>query len=104
MSVMQYSVPSRTIVKYLIVGVGGAGCNVVNRLVESGIDAARCIVVDTSAATRKNSLAGTVIQIGEHITGGIGTGGDTEKGRLAAGAAADRFEELFANVKHFFLG
>ena len=47
MAILQFSAPERTVIDLKVVGVGGAGCHVINRLIESGFDAARCIAIDT---------------------------------------------------------
>ena len=57
-----------------VIGVGGAGNNAVNRMVESGIKGVDFIAVNTDRQALQNSKANTKIQIGEKITRGLGAG------------------------------
>ena len=70
--------------KIRVIGVGGAGNNAVNRMIEAGIMSADYIVVNTDAQTLALSKADNRIQIGVQLTKGLGAGADPEIGRLAA--------------------
>jgi cell division protein FtsZ len=67
-----------------VIGVGGAGCNAVNRMIESGIEGVEFIAMNTDAQSLQTCYAETKIQLGESLTRGLGSGGDPEKGRAAA--------------------
>ncbi|OGR88245.1 MAG: cell division protein FtsZ [Elusimicrobia bacterium RIFCSPLOWO2_01_FULL_60_11] len=68
-----------------VVGMGGGGGNAVNRMIQSNIKNVEFIVANTDAQwLRHSSLAPVRIQLGTHLTKGLGAGGDPEKGRLAA--------------------
>lgn len=71
-------------VKIKIVGVGGGGSNVVNRMIGKGTDTVQCISINTDDGAVKNSKADSVLQIGLKTTQGLGAGADAEKGRLSA--------------------
>ena len=67
-----------------VIGVGGAGNNAVNRMIDAGISSAEYIAVNTDAQILSCSKAKTKIQIGAHLTKGLGAGADPEIGRAAA--------------------
>ncbi|MDE6412181.1 MAG: cell division protein FtsZ [Clostridia bacterium] len=70
--------------KIRVIGVGGAGNNAVNRMIDAGIMSAEYIVVNTDAQTLALSKAQNRIQIGRELTKGLGAGADPEIGRAAA--------------------
>ncbi len=67
-----------------VIGVGGAGNNAVNRMIEAGITSAEYIAVNTDAQTLARSKAQTKVQIGLVKTKGLGAGAEPEIGREAA--------------------
>ena len=67
-----------------VIGVGGAGNNAVNRMVESGIRGVEFISVNTDRQALQLSKAGTKIQIGEKITRGLGAGANPDIGAQSA--------------------
>ena len=70
--------------KIKVIGVGGAGNNAVNRMVESGIRGVEFISVNTDRQALQESKAGTKIQIGEKITRGLGAGANPDIGAQSA--------------------
>ena len=70
--------------RIIVVGVGGAGNNAVNRMVEDTIAGVEFIGVNTDKQALAMSKAPTVIQIGEKITKGLGAGAKPEVGQQAA--------------------
>ena len=67
-----------------VIGVGGAGNNAVNRMVEAGIKGVDFISVNTDRQALQKSKAGTKIQIGEKITRGLGAGANPDIGAQSA--------------------
>ncbi len=68
-----------------VIGVGGAGCNALNNMVDHGIVGVELVAVNTDLQALKRCAPGiSVLQIGEKITRGLGAGGDPELGRKAA--------------------
>ena len=72
-----------------VVGVGGAGCNAVNRMIESGIKNVDFIAINTDIQALAKSLAPTKIQIGQKLTKGLGAGADPKVGEEAANEDRD---------------
>jgi len=70
--------------KIKVIGVGGAGNNAVNRMIESGVKGVDFIVANTDLQVLNNSKAPVKIQIGTELTNGLGAGAKPEIGREAA--------------------
>lgn len=79
---MEKEVNDNAIIK--VIGVGGAGNNAVNRMIQSGIKGVEFISVNTDRQALKNSNASTKIQIGEKITRGLGAGANPDIGAQSA--------------------
>ncbi len=73
-----------SVVNIKVIGVGGAGNNVVNRMVRGGMQGVEFIAVNTDKQALNVSSANQKIQIGEKLTGGQGAGSDPEVGRKSA--------------------
>ncbi|MCS7253682.1 MAG: cell division protein FtsZ [Armatimonadota bacterium] len=67
-----------------VVGVGGGGGNAINHMIEWGLKGVEFVVINTDVQDLAKSLAENKVQIGQRITGGLGTGGNPEIGRQAA--------------------
>ncbi|MGD0713926.1 MAG: cell division protein FtsZ [Gaiellaceae bacterium] len=80
-----------------VVGVGGAGLNAVNRMIDAGINEVEFIGVNTDIQALHMSDAPGKIHIGRELTQGLGSGSDPEVGRLAA-------EEGYDQLKHALRG
>ena len=72
------------VVNIKVIGVGGAGNNVINRMIEAGVEGVDFIVVNTDKQDLNKSNCKTKIQIGEKLTGGMGAGSKPEIGRKSA--------------------
>ncbi len=80
---------SEAAAKIIVVGVGGAGNNAVNRMVDEGVVGVEFIGVNTDKQALQFSKAPTVMQIGEKLTKGLGCGGRPEIGTKAAEESAE---------------
>jgi len=80
-----------------VVGVGGAGLNAVNRMIDAGISEVDFVAVNTDIQALHMSDAPQKIHIGRDLTGGLGSGADPDVGRRAA-------EEGYDQVKHALRG
>jgi cell division protein FtsZ len=67
-----------------VLGLGGGGCNAINRMIELGISGVEFLAANTDYQALKTSQAHQTIQIGPDITRGLGAGGDPKIGRQAA--------------------
>lgn len=86
-----------------VVGVGGGGCNAVNRMVEARVGGVEFIGVNTDAQALGRCDATARIRIGERITKGLGAGSDPEKGRAAAEESRDEVKELLQDAEMVFI-
>jgi cell division protein FtsZ len=80
-----------------VMGVGGAGCNAVNNMIQSNLNNVDFIVANTDAQALENSLCFNRIQLGLSKTKGLGAGADPLMGREAA---EESFEELSEELRH----
>ena len=86
----------KTPARILVIGVGGAGNNAVNRMIDENIGGVEFIGINTDKQALQLCKAPTLIQIGEKLTKGLGAGAQPEIGQKAAEESA---EELQAAVK-----
>ncbi len=82
--------------KILVIGVGGAGNNAVNRMIDENINGVDLVAINTDKQVLATSKAPTKIQIGEKLTKGLGAGAKPEVG---AGAIEENREEITELVK-----
>ncbi|MBO5136133.1 MAG: cell division protein FtsZ [Clostridia bacterium] len=86
-----------------VVGVGGAGNNAVNRMIESGLKCVEFIAVNTDKQDLTLSKATQKIQIGEKITKGLGAGADPTIGAKAAEESRDEIAQALENADMVFV-
>ncbi len=91
------------IAKIKVIGVGGAGCNAVNRMIESGVQGVEFIVANTDLQVLNNSKATIKLQIGKKVTEGLGAGANPEIGREAALESKAEIEEVIAGADMVFV-
>ena len=84
------AIPSQNYLAVIkVVGVGGGGCNAVNRMIEAGLKGVEFLAVNTDAQALLTSDADVKLDIGRDLTRGLGAGADPDKGRQAAEDHAD---------------
>jgi len=86
-----------------VVGVGGAGGNAVNRMINSGMEGVDFCVINTDAQDLEKSLAEKKIQIGKSLTKGLGAGAKAELGRQAITEDREAVQSLLANADMVFI-
>ncbi len=91
------------VAKIKVIGVGGAGNNAVDRLIESGLKSAEYIVVNTDNQALARSRATKRIQIGVQLTKGLGAGADPSVGRAAAEENKDVLQEVLRGTDLLFI-
>jgi len=72
-----------------VVGVGGAGCNAVNNMIDANLEGVDFLVANTDGQSLAHSLASRKLQLGTSLTGGLGAGSKPEVGRKAAEESLD---------------
>src|SRR5438067_12891972 len=83
-----------------VIGVGGAGGNAVNHMIEQGVQGVEFIAVNTDAQVLSRNKASHQIQLG---TSGLGAGAKPEEARAVAIADRDRIEEVVAGAHMVFI-
>ena len=86
-----------------VVGVGGAGVNAVNRMVEAGVAGVEFVAVNTDMQSLQQSDADITLHIGEGLTRGLGAGANPELGRAAAMEDYDRIKHLLKGSDMVFI-
>jgi cell division protein FtsZ len=83
--------------RIVVFGVGGAGGNAVNNMIEAGLQGVEFVVANTDAQALTSSKARHIIQLGSHVTQGLGAGSQPDVGRAAA-------EEAIEPIRHHLSG
>lgn len=86
-----------------VVGVGGGGCNAVNRMVDAGLQGVTFIAVNTDRQALSRCKAEVKIQIGEKISGGRGAGANPEVGQKAAEETIDEIRSHLQGADMVFI-
>lgn len=86
-----------------VVGVGGAGSNVLDRIILDGLNKAELIAINTDVQSLASSVAAHKVQLGRTVTRGLGAGGDPELGYNAAYESADEIRRALADARMIFL-
>jgi cell division protein FtsZ len=86
-----------------VVGVGGAGVNAVNRMIEADIEGVEFIAINTDLQSLQTSAASTTLHIGDNVTRGLGSGANPELGRQAAREAYDQIKALLRGSDMVFI-
>ncbi len=86
-----------------VIGVGGAGSNVLDQIALDGMEDAELICMNTDVRTLKTSTAHSKVQIGKQLTRGLGAGGDPELGILAAEEAESEIRAALRGQNMVFI-
>lgn len=91
------------VAKIKVVGVGGAGCNAVNRMVDEGMGGVEFYVANTDLQALNISPVSNKIELGREITKGLGAGGEPEMGRKSAIESEDEIREAVTGADMVFV-
>lgn len=89
--------------KIKVIGVGGAGGNAVNRMIEDGVEGVEFIVANTDVQALDANRAETKIQLGEKLTRGLGAGANPEVGRKSAEESEETIAEALEGADMVFV-
>ena len=98
---LNYSMDGTATIK--VIGVGGAGNNAVNRMIEAGIKNVEFIVLNTDKQDLNKSKATTKLQIGEKLTRGLGAGANPDIGAQAAEESKTEIAEIIKGADMVFV-
>jgi cell division protein FtsZ len=91
------------IAKIKVIGVGGGGCNAVNRMIESGVKGVEFIVANTDLQVLNSSPCKNKLQLGATITNGLGAGANPEIGKNAAMESREDIEAVLKDADMVFI-
>ena len=100
-SIEEAEIPTGARIK--VIGVGGAGGNAVNTMIQAGLSGVEFIAMNTDAQDLRRSLAPHRFQLGSQLTRGLGAGAKPEVGREAAMEDRDRIAELVVGADMVFV-
>ena len=86
-----------------VIGIGGAGGNAVNRMMEAGLSGVEFLAVNTDVQSLRQSRAHQTLQIGCELTRGLGSGGDPRIGRKAIEEDEESFQEVLHDSDMVFV-
>lgn len=86
-----------------VIGLGGGGCNAIERMIELGMKGVEFIAANTDRQTLMSNPAPTKILLGPHVTRGLGAGGDPAKGQAAAQESWEELSEALTGADMVFL-
>lgn len=92
-----------SVARIVVIGVGGAGNNAVNRMIDDNLSSVEFYVANTDRQALSRSKAANRLVLGEEITNGLGSGGEPDVGRAAAEASADQIREIVRGANLVFI-
>ena len=102
-SILQFESEQNTAAVIKVVGVGGAGCNAVNRMIDAGLEGVEFLAINTDKQALAKSKAPTKLQIGEKLTKGLGAGANPEIGQKAAEENVEDIRKFLAGADMIFI-
>ena len=102
-SFLEFEVDNKGKAKILVVGVGGGGCNAVNRMIEAELRNVNFIALNTDKQDLDMSRAESKLQIGENLTKGLGAGGNPEVGQKSAEENVEDISKLLSGADMVFV-
>ncbi|MEO0082492.1 MAG: cell division protein FtsZ [candidate division WOR-3 bacterium] len=96
-------VDERKLTRIGVFGVGGAGCNAVNHMIDAGLSDVEFYAINTDLQALSMSASANKIQIGAQLTGGLGSGGDPKIGQQAAEESIELIRENVAGFDMVFI-
>ena len=100
---LQFEATDNALQEIKVIGVGGGGCNAINRMIEGGMKGVTFVAVNTDKQALSKNRAETKIQIGEKLTKGLGAGGNPEVGQKSAEESIEDLEKFIAGSDMVFV-
>lgn len=100
---LQFEMNDNALQEIKVVGVGGGGCNAINRMIEAGMKGVSFVAVNTDKQALAKNSAETKIQIGEKLTKGLGAGGNPEVGQKSAEENLEDLEKFISGSDMVFV-
>ena len=100
---LQFEINQHNAARIMVIGVGGGGCNAVNRMIETGIRGVQLVAINTDKQALSGSQAEHKIQIGDKLTRGLGAGANPEIGQKAAEESIEEIVKIMENLDMVFI-
>lgn len=100
---LQFEINEERLQEIKVIGVGGGGCNAINRMIEDGMKGVTFIAVNTDKQALLKSKAEAKVQIGEKLTKGLGAGGNPEVGQKSAEENIEDLEKYITGSDMVFV-
>jgi len=100
---MERNTQPESFARIKVVGIGGGGCNAVNRMIDEGLSGIEFIAVNTDSQALQFSKAKVRVRIGDNSTRGLGAGGNPRIGRVAAEESAEELYEVLKGSDMVFV-
>lgn len=100
---LEFEFGMEALAKIKVIGVGGGGCNAVNRMIDAGVRNVDFIAVNTDAQALHLSKASERIQVGEKLTRGLGAGANPDVGKRAAEESRELVMNALAGADMVFV-
>ncbi len=102
-NLMGFSMDNDHFATIKVIGIGGGGCNAVNRMIDHDVKGIEFITINTDNQALSRTRATNRLQIGEKITRGLGAGANPEIGEKAAGESRDEIGKLISGTDMLFI-
>jgi len=89
--------------KIVVIGIGGCGCNAIDRMLSADIIGVEYIALNTDLQALQNCEPDLKVQLGPKLTGGLGAGGNVETGESSAEESRDEIEESLQDCSMVFI-
>ncbi len=100
---LQFEMNDTSSAQIKVIGVGGGGCNAVNRMIEAGMKGVTFMAINTDKQALTGAKAETKLQIGEKLTKGLGAGGNPEVGQKSAEENLDDLAKFMNGADMVFI-
>ena len=100
---LQFEINEQEAAQIKVIGIGGGGCNAVNRMIEAEMKGVGFLAVNTDKQALNGALAEIKLQIGEKLTKGRGAGGNPEIGQKSAEESIDEVAKFIAGADMVFI-
>ena len=100
---LQFEINQHNAARIMVIGVGGGGCNAVNRMIETGIRGVQLVAINTDKQALSGSQAEHKIQICDKLTRGLGAGANPDIGQKAAEESIEAIVKIMAHLDMDFI-
>ncbi|MCD6435063.1 MAG: cell division protein FtsZ [Clostridiales bacterium] len=100
---LELDIDNKVSAKIKVIGIGGAGNNAVNRMIDNQLKGVKFIAVNTDQQDLYSSKAELKVQIGENVTKGLGAGSKPEIGEESAIESRDKIQQILTDTDMLFI-